>query len=129
MNARRRDRRIVPVSIGLAMLALVVAAGLTPNVGVVAAQTNCAYGQCPASPTFPTWAVALSVGVVVVALLVALLLLRRRKGKPGAPEGRPEWSEGTAGSAGYTEPPTAPPEWTESGPGDTEDPGSVWSRP
>ncbi len=95
MNLRRRA--IVPLSLGLGMLGVVVAAGLSPNTGVVRAAANCTYGQCPASQTFPLWAVATSLAAVVVALLLALLLLRRRR-RPGQPPSEWQGPGGTQGS-------------------------------
>lgn len=94
-----RRRAIVPLSLGLGMLGVVVAAGLTPNTGVVRAASNCTYGQCVASQPFPLWAVAASVAVVVVALLLALLLLRRRR-RPGQPPSEWEGPSGPSGSSG-----------------------------
>jgi hypothetical protein len=94
-EARSEGRRLVPIVLGLAMVATVVAAGLAPNTGVVLAQSGCAYGKCPAPAAFPVWAVTTSVAVVIVALLLALLLLRRRRKKPGTPTETPAptWSE------------------------------------
>jgi len=91
----RRGRALVHLSLGLGMLAVVVAAGLTPNTGVVQATSNCTYGQCPStSSPFPLWAVGASVAAVVVALLLAFLILRRRR-RPGQPPS--EW-EGPQGA-------------------------------
>lgn len=84
------------MSLGLGMLGVVVAAGLSPNAGVVRAASNCTYGQCVSSQPFPLWAVASSVAAVVVALLLALLLLRRRR-RPGQPPS--EW-QGPGGAGG-----------------------------
>jgi hypothetical protein len=107
----RRVRTIVHLSLGLGMLGVVVAAGLSPNAGVVQASSNCTYGHCTSSSTFPYWLVAASVAAVVVALLLAFLLLRRRR-RPGEPPS--EW-EGPRGPGG------APPGAT----GGPEGPGSV----
>ena len=85
----------MPLSLGLGMLGVVVAAGLSPNAGVVRAASNCTYGNCVSSQPFPLWAVASSVAAVVVALLLALLLLRRRR-RPG--QSPSEW-EGPGGGA------------------------------
>ncbi len=107
------------------MLAIVIAAGLTPETGVVSASTNCTYGTCPASTPFPVWAVATTIAVVLLALLLALLLLRRRR-RPPAAQAPPEW-EGPAGAGAgaaagtsfgetgaeapaWQEPPSSPPE-------------------
>jgi hypothetical protein len=78
------------------MLAVVVAAGLSPNTGVVQASSNCTYGQCPAAQPFPLWAVGSAVAAVVVALLLAFLLLRRRR-RPGQPPSQWEGGEGSGG--------------------------------
>jgi hypothetical protein len=106
----RRVRTLVHLSLGLGMLGVVVAAGLSPNAGVVQASSNCTYGHCTSPSTFPYWLVGASVAAVVVALLLAFLLLRRRR-RPGEPPS--EW-EGPGGAGG------APPGAT--GP---EGPGSV----
>jgi hypothetical protein len=96
--------RAVPLTLALAMLAVVVLAGLLPDTGVVSASSSCTYGKCPAAQPFPLWAVGASVGVVVLALILALLLLRRSRRRPptgGAspPEGGSQTSpEGTAWS-------------------------------
>jgi hypothetical protein len=105
---RLRRRAIVPLTLGLGMLGVVVAAGLTPNTGVVRAASNCTYGQCVAAQPFPLWAVAASVAVVVVALLLALLLLRRRR-RPGQPPS--EW-EGPSGPSSGAPPGALGPEET-----------------
>jgi hypothetical protein len=78
--ARTRFRnRIVPVVLGLAMLAVVVAAGLTPNTGVVQAQTNSAYNQ-PASSGLSPWVYLGAAALAIAAgLLLALFLMRRRR--------------------------------------------------
>ena len=113
MTSERRGTRIVPVSLGIAMLAVVVLAGLTPNTGVVQAASGCTYGQCVAPATFPTWAIATSVALVVVALLVALLILRRRRTPPPPAAPVSEWSGGPPAGAGGPSPPAAPSEWEE----------------
>jgi uncharacterized membrane protein len=107
----RRVRTIVHLSLGLGMLAVVVAAGLSPNAGVVQASSNCTYGHCTSPSTFPYWLVGASVAAVVVALLLALLLLRRRR-RPGEPPS--EW-EGPRGPGGVPPGATGP-----EGPGSVE---------
>jgi len=92
----RKARTIVHLSLGLGMLGVVVAAGLTPNTGVVQASSNCTYGHCTSSASFPYWLVGASVAAVVVALLLTLLLLRRRR-RPGEPPS--EW-QGPGGTGG-----------------------------
>jgi H+/Cl- antiporter ClcA len=74
------DRRLVPVALGAGMLGTVVAAGLAPTIGAVAAQSNCQYGSCTSasSTPFPWWIVAAVLAVVVIAALIGLMLLRRR---------------------------------------------------
>ena len=72
------------------MLAVVVLAGLLPDTGVVSASSNCTYGSCPASSSFPIWTVSAAVAIVVLALIVALLLLRRSRRRPPSGESSPE---------------------------------------
>jgi protein-S-isoprenylcysteine O-methyltransferase Ste14 len=91
----RRAMRSIPLTLALAMLAIVVLAGLLPNTGVVSASSNCSYGKCPASSPFPLWAVSTAAVIAVLAVIVALLLLRRRGGR------RPP-QDGDAGAAGTT---------------------------
>jgi hypothetical protein len=103
---RREGRLVVPLGLGIALLATVVAAGLAPDAGLGIATANCTYGTCPATTPFPVWAVTTALAIVVVALLLALLLLRRRK-RPGTPvESAPaaepgELPEGESADAPY----------------------------
>ncbi|MCI4372964.1 MAG: hypothetical protein L3K02_04910 [Thermoplasmata archaeon] len=103
-------RRLVPILLGIGMLGTVVAAGLAPTIGAVAAQSNCQYGACPSgsSNPFPWWIVAVVLAVVVVAALLGLMLFRRRP--PAAPAAPEAWEPpaGAAGSAaGGPTPPSA----------------------
>lgn len=84
----RRWSRAVPTGLAVAMLAVVVLAGLLPDTGAVAAASNCTYGSCPASQPFPIWAIGASVAAVLLALVIALLLLRRAR-RPPPPESTP----------------------------------------
>lgn len=47
MSTRAGPRRLVLSLFLVGMLAVVVAAALTPNSGVVSAQSSCQYGSCP----------------------------------------------------------------------------------
>jgi len=87
MNERRKGYSIVPAVLGGGLLALLIAAALTPNTGLVAASSNCGvYNNCPASsPAFPWWVVAAVVLIVAAALIAALLLMRRRRPPASAP--------------------------------------------
>lgn len=88
-NSGGRAWRAVPLVLALAMLAVVVFAGLLPDTGVVSASSNCTYGKCPAAQPFPLWAVGASIAVVVIALILALLLLRRSRRRPPTGGGEP----------------------------------------
>jgi len=113
---RRRLLRALPLTLALAMLAVVVLAGLLPDTGVVGASSNCTYGKCPAASPFPIWTVSAAAVIVVLALLVALLLLRRsRRPPPATPVTQPEIQEaGTASGETGTENPPYPSEtWDE----------------
>jgi hypothetical protein len=91
------------------MLAVVVAAGLSPNVGVVQAQTNGQYNQSPSSG-LALWEYAAIAAVAIAALLaLALLLMRRRRRPPPAAPAPPmqAWEGGPAGGAAAPPPPPA----------------------
>lgn len=79
----------VPLTFALVLLAVVVLTGLLPNTGDVAAASNCTYGQCPASSSFPVWEVSAAAILAVLAVIVALLLIRRRRRQPPAAGGPP----------------------------------------
>jgi hypothetical protein len=126
---RRRKLRVVPLALALAMLSLVVVAGILPNTGVVSASSNCTYGTCPSSPSakpFPFWEVATAVVVVILAALLALLLLRRRRRPPTDSPEAPAAAGAEAGATAETggvEPTggaeATHPEWSETqGPGE-----------
>lgn len=111
--ANRRGSRIVPLTLGVAMLAVVLAAGLFPNAGTVQAQSSCAYPPCPTTSSVPVWEYVSIFVIVVLAAIVALLFLMRRRRPPrpspiapsaaagGAAGPLTPWSEGPA-------PPSAP---------------------
>ncbi len=122
--------RIVPVALGVGMLALVVAAGLSPNAGAVPAQSYCQYNQCVAGTGIPWWALAAIAIVVVAALLGALLFMRRGRRPPSQPvqpyAGPPSGATGAAAAAAPSGPtgPAATPEYVES-PSDVSAPPPV----
>jgi hypothetical protein len=76
--------RIAPVALGLALVALIVAAGLAPQTGAVPAQSNCQYGVCPAATGLPWWVYAVIALLIVAALATALVLMRRRRTPPSS---------------------------------------------
>jgi hypothetical protein len=103
-----RRSTLVPAGLGFGMLAVVVAAALTPATGAVPADTSCPYGVCPApSNMLLPWEIALGVLLVVAAVLVALILMRRR-GRRGGPGPVEPWSgdggEPPAGAGGPSPP-------------------------
>jgi hypothetical protein len=86
MAASPRKKHVVPIALGLAMLGIIVGAGLSPNTGAAPAQTTCPYGVCPTSSNgIAPWEIALVVILLLLAALIAVLLLRRRtrSGPPG----------------------------------------------
>jgi len=84
--ANHRSSRIVPIALGIAMLAVVLAAGLFPNTGTVRADTSCPYGGCATTSTIPTWElVSILVLIAAGAIAAALFLMRRRRPPPSAP--------------------------------------------
>jgi len=116
MSPPSRFHRIVPAVLGAAMLAVLIAAALSPNTGAVPAQSNCTYGQCPSSTTpFPWWIVALVVVIVVAAIIGLLLVMRGRRKKPPAQPPLTAWggtgaggAAGGAAAAGGPSPPAGP---------------------
>jgi hypothetical protein len=97
--ADRRVSRTIPVALGLAMLAVVVAAGLFPNAGTVQAQSTCPYGGCTTSSSLPTWELVSILVVIAAGVIAAALFLMRRRRRPPAPAVRP-WQETPPAGAG-----------------------------
>ncbi len=94
------------------MLAVVIAAALSPNTGVVQAQTNAQYNQSPSSTVSPYLYVGIGVAVALAALLVALLLMGRRRRRPPSPPPPQLWQGGPsapASAAAVAPPPPSPP--------------------
>ncbi|HYA58570.1 MAG TPA: hypothetical protein VEH57_08970 [Thermoplasmata archaeon] len=89
-------KRIVPLALGLGMIAVVVAAGLSPNAVATTAPAGCAYNQCPAGTSIPWWAIGAIVVLVLVGLIAAVLLFRRRRPPAAAAPVQP-WQEPTEG--------------------------------
>ncbi|MGA9839562.1 MAG: hypothetical protein WBS16_03895, partial [Thermoplasmata archaeon] len=101
MAPNPRTTRIVPVALGVAMVAIIVAAGLAPQTGAIPAQSSCQYGNCPAGTGLPWWVFAAIAILVVAALAAALVLLRRRRTPPsGGPPTQGAMGGPAAGAAG-----------------------------
>lgn len=114
-DRRRPILRGVPLGLAAGLLALVVVAGLMPNTGVVSASSNCSYGSCPSSSSFPVWEVSAAAILAVLAMIVGLLLLRRRRGQPPKGDAGPDAAgAGAGGTAGWSEEGAAPEQgWNE----------------
>lgn len=110
MVTLRRTSRIVPIALGIAMLGVVLAAGLFPNAGTVSAQSSCPYGNCQSnSSAIPTWElVSILVVIAAGAIAAALFLMRRRRSPPTQPvqawKGGPPAGAGSAAPTGPTPP-------------------------
>ena len=114
----RRGSRIVPLTLGIAMLVVVLVAGLFPNAGTVQAQSSCPYGGCTTSSSVPVWEYVSILVIVALAAIVALLFIMRRRRPPratpsaptaaagGAPAPLTPWAEGPS-------PPTGAPAYIE----------------
>jgi len=104
----RKGSRIVPLALGVAMLAVVLVAGLFPNAGTVQAQSSCPYGGCSTPSTVPVWEYVSILVIVALAAIVALLFVMRRRRPPRAAPSAP------AAAAGGAPAPLAP--WAEGPP-------------
>ncbi|MGA8603748.1 MAG: hypothetical protein WB788_01600, partial [Thermoplasmata archaeon] len=82
--AERKVSRTVPVALGLAMLAVVIAAGFFPNTGTVQAQSSCPYGGCTTSSAIPTWELVSILVLIAAGVIAAALFLMRRRKPPAA---------------------------------------------
>jgi len=102
--SERKGSRIVPLALGIAMLAVVLTAGLFPNAGTVQAQSSCPYGGCTTSSSVPVWEYVSILVVIAVAAILALLFIMRRRRPPRA-------TMAAAGAAGGAA--AAPPAWGE----------------
>ncbi|MGP8072750.1 MAG: hypothetical protein ACLPZM_06440 [Thermoplasmata archaeon] len=110
-------KRAVPLGLGVAMLATLVAAALSPNIGAVPVQAACQYSNCSSgtSSPFPWWIVGV-IAVLIVALLAAYLIFGRRRPPAQGGKGPAAWeppagaAAGGAGAGGATTPtsPAAP---------------------
>ncbi len=109
MSPNPRSARIVPIALGVAMVAVIVAAGLAPNTGAVPAQGNCEYGSCVAGTGLQWWVLAAIVILVVACLAAALILLRRRRPPPGPLHAPPAVTGPSPGAVGSVTPPPPPP--------------------
>jgi hypothetical protein len=117
MSPGKLPRRFLPVALALAMLAVIVAAALTPNT-LGAAQAVCQYGNCgPASSFNPLTFALIGVLVVLIALaaLALIVAMRRRRrrggggGTLGPPPGEmPPWQPGPGGPETTQAPPEQP---------------------
>ena len=93
------------------MLAVVIASALTPNVGVVQAQTNNQYvSPGNTNPLLSPFVLGGIVAVILAAILVALLLMRRRRRPPAAAQPPMQaWKGGGGpGGAAAVPPPSTP---------------------
>lgn len=91
------------------MLAVLILAGLFPNTSAVQAQTNCPYGGCTTTSSFPTWElVSILVVIAAAAIATALFLMRRRRQQPPAASVPAGQGGPPAGAAGGLAAPAAP---------------------
>lgn len=79
--------RAAPLLAGIAVLAILVTAGLLPNTGAFPASASCPYNNCstPSTSTAtPLWLWAVLGVLVVAALVLAVFLLRRPRSPPSS---------------------------------------------
>ncbi len=105
-------KRFVPLGLGIAMLGTVIAAALSPNVGLVQAQVTAQYGTPAATTTpFPWWIVGVIIALIAALVLAYLLVGRRRRPPKGsqAPAGAAGPPSGASGGPPPPPPPAAHP--------------------
>ncbi len=110
--AEQKVSRTVPVALGLAMLAVVIAAGFFPNTGTVQAQSSCPYGGCTTSSAIPTWELVSILVLIAAGVIAAALFLMRRRKPPAttvqAWQGGPPAGAGAGAAAAAPSGPTPP---------------------
>jgi hypothetical protein len=109
-----RTKGIAPVVLGVAMLAIVIAAAFTPNFGTVSAQSSTPYNQPASSPSgLSTYAwLGIAAVIIIAALLLALFLMSRRRGRPTPPagaRGAEPWEGGAPSTGPGSSPAGGPP--------------------
>jgi hypothetical protein len=124
MARTSRGGSLVPLVLGLAMLAAVVLAGLMPNTGIVQAQSNSPYSQTSTSGLSPWVYLGVAAVVIVAGLLLALFLLRRRR-PPSATAPPVQVWQGSSGAGGRPDSPSAPPPPPATAPAYLESPEDV----
>jgi hypothetical protein len=104
MKSPQWTRRLIPAGLGAAMLAIIIVAALTPNVGVVAAQPNAQYSSSTGISSTLEYALIGVLVAAIVAAIVGLLYFQRRKNRgQGGAGGVAAWEESQGGA-----PPSGP---------------------
>jgi hypothetical protein len=130
VTANRDQKRIVPIVLGVAMLASIVAAGLLANTNTGAApiQTS-SIGSTPSSSTVSPYVyLGVAAAVIVAGLLLALFLLRRRRPPSGTVPPVQAW-QGGPGAGGPPTVPSPPPPPPGVAPAYLETPADVGHAP
>jgi uncharacterized membrane protein YgcG len=101
MKSPQLARRLVPAILGAGMLAIIVFAALTPNIGLVSAQPSAQYtSKMPANTTLEYALIGVLVAAIVAALVGLLIFQRRRRGGKGGTGGVTAWQETQTGGPG-----------------------------
>jgi hypothetical protein len=101
MKSSQWTRRLVPTILGAAMLAVIIFAALTPNIGVVNAQPNAQYTNTNQVPTTLEYALIGVLVAAIVAAIVGLLIFQRRKNRGrGGAGGVAAWEQTQGGPPG-----------------------------
>ncbi len=111
------------------MLGIVVAAALSPNTGVVQAQTPASYVSV--SPNYTPVYVGVALAAIAAIIVGLLLLMRRRRPPPAAAQPPVQaWQGGPSGPGGAAAPPApAPPPPPAAAPAYLETPEDVGHAP
>jgi hypothetical protein len=129
MGSSTQGRPVVPILLGIAMLGIVLAAALAPNLGGVQAQSGCQYANCSSSNGngIPLDWIALAIVLAAILIIAALFAVSRRRKKP--PTTAQPWVPGAAGGPGAAPTGPQPPSAEPPAAAYMEHPGDVGSVP
>jgi hypothetical protein len=115
MIMEAKGRNLVSAAFVTTLLFVIIAAALTPNLGTVAAQSSCPYGNCTSgsSSPFPWVSVFVAIAVILAAIILAMIVIYFRRRNPPPPKAVDGATVGGSGSDTSPPPPTTGTSGTE----------------